>query len=355
MTFTNRRNQTVITFRPDEVIFHEGARGDKMFIIKSGEVALSKTIDDLEVPLQNLMAGTVFGEMALVDNQPRSATARAVTEVTCRVISKMTFRHKLSTEVPQWMQSFYGMMVVRLRMFMLQSQADRIGLPGHQIIEVLAMLLRRGEIDDQGQVSVPWDQTTRKIAYILRLPEKQVSQVLEILCKSEMAEFAFNQNRQKLFIAGSLETFLQFADFCQESFLVERRRKQPLNIRKAKELEREFQHKLQEILGVDEGTHVIEVKSLSDRLREEYQQSLERYEAVIHNLMNLNIIEKENSEFQGLVYHINLELYQAYLSSFELHPMFKNLLVQISTSADRPGSSRVETPRQSFDNGVFNA
>ncbi len=355
MTFTNRRNQTVITFRPGEAIFHEGARGDKMFIIKSGEVALSKTIDDLEVPLQNLTAGAVFGEMALVDNQPRSASARAVTEVTCRVISKMIFRHKLSKEVPQWMQSFYGMIVVRLRMFMLQSQADWVGFPGHQIIEVLAMLLRRGQVDDQGQVSIPWDQTSRKIAYILRLPEKQVSRVLEILSKSEIAEFAFSQNRQKLFIANSLETFLQFADFCQESFWVERHRKQPQNIRKVKKLEREFQHKLQEILGVDEGTHEIEVKTLSERLKEEYQQSLERYEAVIHNLMHLNIIEKEKTEFKGLVYNINLELYQAYLSSLEQHPMFKKLLERISASTDRPGALGVVSPRLSFDNGLFDA
>ncbi|MCH7851914.1 MAG: cyclic nucleotide-binding domain-containing protein [Candidatus Marinimicrobia bacterium] len=355
MTFTNRRNQTIITFRPDEVIFHEGARGDKMFIIRSGEVALSKTIDDLEVPLQNLPAGTVFGEMALVDNQPRSATARAVTEVTCLVISKMIFRHKLTTEVPQWMQSFYGMMVVRLRMFMLQSQADRVGLPGHQIIELLAMLLRRGATDDQGQVSIPWDQTTGKIAYILRLPEKQVSQVLEVLSKSELAEFVFNQNRQKLFIAGSLETFQQFADFSQESFLVERRRKQPQNVRKIKELEREFQHKLHEIIGVDAGTHELEVKTLTTRLKEGHGQSLERYASVIHNLMNLNIIVKENKELQGLIYNINLDLYKSYVSSFDLYPLFKKLLERISASTDRPGSLMLETPRLPFDNGVFNA
>ena len=253
------------------------------------------------------------------------------------------------------MQSFYGMMVVRLRMFMLQSQADRVGLPGHQIIELLAMLLRRGATDDQGQVSIPWDQTTGKIAYILRLPEKQVSQVLEVLSKSELAEFVFNQNRQKLFIAGSLETFQQFADFSQESFLVERRRKQPQNVRKIKELEREFQHKLHEIIGVDAGTHELEVKTLTTRLKEGHGQSLERYASVIHNLMNLNIIVKENKELQGLIYNINLDLYKSYVSSFDLYPLFKKLLERISASTDRPGSLMLETPRLPFDNGVFNA
>ena len=68
MTIANRRNQSIITFKPGEVIFHEGGRGDKMFVIQSGEVALSKQVDDLEVPLQNLKAGAIFGEMALVDN-----------------------------------------------------------------------------------------------------------------------------------------------------------------------------------------------------------------------------------------------------------------------------------------------
>ena len=104
MNYTNRRNKTIIAFSPGEVIFHEGGRGEKMFIIKSGEVALSKKIDEMEVPLLNLKAGAVFGEMALVDNQPRSATARAISEVTCLSMSKLVFQHKLTKEVPQWMQ-----------------------------------------------------------------------------------------------------------------------------------------------------------------------------------------------------------------------------------------------------------
>ena len=100
MTATNRRNQTVITFQPDEIIFHEGARGDKMFIILTGEVKLTKRVEDLEIPLQNLKQGSMFGEMALIDNQPRSATAQAVSDVSCAVVSKLVFQHKMASEVP---------------------------------------------------------------------------------------------------------------------------------------------------------------------------------------------------------------------------------------------------------------
>ena len=217
------------------------------------------------------------------------------------------------------------------------------------------MLLQRAEADEQGRVLVNWDQTTRKIAYVLRLPGKQVSDALGVLVQTELAESAFDKLRGRIFIAPSLDRFLLLADFCQESFLVERRQKQQRDMQKVRKLEREFLQKLTGILGVEEGAHVIAVKDLSTRLREDHKQSLEYYEHVIHNLINMNIIMKENLELQGLVYSIDLQKYQAYLKAFELHPMFKDLLQQL-TKGDSPASLVVrEASRQSLKSELFNA
>ena len=63
-------------FRRGEVIFHAGDPGDALFIIVSGEVKIavpSETGD--EAILATLGAGDVFGELALLDGAPRSATA----------------------------------------------------------------------------------------------------------------------------------------------------------------------------------------------------------------------------------------------------------------------------------------
>ncbi len=355
MTYTNRRNQTIITFSPGEVIFHEGARGEKMFIIKSGEVALSKKIDELEIPLQNLKAGAVFGEMALADNQPRSATARAITEVSCLSMSKMVFQHKLANEVPQWMQSLYGMMMDRLRTLIYQTRGDRLGMPGHQIVQVLAMLLQRSEPDEEGRMLVSWVQTTREIAYILRLPEKHVSQALELLAQSDIAEMVFDQRRERIFIAHSMDTFLRFAEFCRESFLVERRQKQQRDMQKVRKLEKEFLQKVMAIFGVDEGVHVIAVQELSTRLRADHQQSLDYYESALHNLINLNIVVKENTELQGLVYSIDLERYKSYLDVFKMHPLFKDLLKRISAVSEPGSMVETDMPRVSVRNELFGA
>ena len=63
-------------FRRGEVIFHIGDPGDALFVIVSGEVKISlpsETGD--EAILATLRPGDVFGELALLDGAPRSASA----------------------------------------------------------------------------------------------------------------------------------------------------------------------------------------------------------------------------------------------------------------------------------------
>ena len=65
-------------FSPNEDIFREGESGDRMFIVLEGQVMISKQITGAgEEALAFLERGDYFGEMALIDQQPRSADARA--------------------------------------------------------------------------------------------------------------------------------------------------------------------------------------------------------------------------------------------------------------------------------------
>jgi CRP/FNR family cyclic AMP-dependent transcriptional regulator len=66
------------------VIFKEGAQGDKMYLILSGAVRISRQVPGMgEEALAVLRAGTHFGEMALIDDFPRSADA--VAHEACRL------------------------------------------------------------------------------------------------------------------------------------------------------------------------------------------------------------------------------------------------------------------------------
>ena len=65
------------TIDENKVIFKEGEPGDKMYIIQEGSVRISKRIEGKEHILAVLVKGDFFGEMALVNHEPRAATATA--------------------------------------------------------------------------------------------------------------------------------------------------------------------------------------------------------------------------------------------------------------------------------------
>ncbi len=85
-------------FRRGEVIFHAGDPGDALFIIVSGEVKISLPSDEGdEAILATLHEGDVFGELALLDGAPRSATASALVATEAVVLPRDRFRELIAT------------------------------------------------------------------------------------------------------------------------------------------------------------------------------------------------------------------------------------------------------------------
>ena len=68
-------------FQPNEILFCEYEPGNDFFLIKEGKVKITKTVGSSVKTLDVLESGDILGEMAILEEQPRSATAIAVTEV----------------------------------------------------------------------------------------------------------------------------------------------------------------------------------------------------------------------------------------------------------------------------------
>jgi CRP/FNR family cyclic AMP-dependent transcriptional regulator len=85
-----------------EVIFKEGEVGRRCaFLIQSGKVEISKKGDDgADKVLGYVPAGGIFGEMALVDDKPRMAMARATEATAVVIISESMLEAKLSKADP---------------------------------------------------------------------------------------------------------------------------------------------------------------------------------------------------------------------------------------------------------------
>jgi len=106
-------------FKSEEVIFEEGAIGDKFYMIEKGEVRISKIIQGIgEEALVVLKKGAYFGEMALIDEGPRSATAICNADATLWVINKEDFEKLLNEDsalASRLLWTFVKTLSVRLR------------------------------------------------------------------------------------------------------------------------------------------------------------------------------------------------------------------------------------------------
>jgi Cyclic nucleotide-binding domain len=76
---------------PGQVIFRQGDEGDCAYFIREGEFAVVREEGGTEKVIARLSTGQYFGEMALLSNEPRNATIRAVTPASVAILGKPNF------------------------------------------------------------------------------------------------------------------------------------------------------------------------------------------------------------------------------------------------------------------------
>ncbi|MFN7729480.1 MAG: Crp/Fnr family transcriptional regulator [Bdellovibrio sp.] len=103
------------TYKPGEFIFFEGDVDFHFYIIDSGEVQIfTKNTDGARINIATIEPGESFGEFALLDRAPRSASAQALTNVSLFRVSEKGFE-KLLEELPIWASSMLRSFAVRLK------------------------------------------------------------------------------------------------------------------------------------------------------------------------------------------------------------------------------------------------
>ncbi len=107
------------SFAAGDTIFREGEAGHECFVVRSGEVSIRHG----NRTLQKLGPGEVFGEMALIDSSPRSATVTAEVDTVVTPIGEKQFLF-MTSEAPYFALSLMRVLVQRLR-------AANTSLPDH--------------------------------------------------------------------------------------------------------------------------------------------------------------------------------------------------------------------------------
>lgn len=131
MTIASSLDKPVILDRhphhAGRTIFREGSRGDVAYVIETGTVDIVRDGPDGRVRLARLKQGSIFGEMALLDDAPRMASAIAVEPTVLITIKRETLQRKLELADP-FIAKMLLMMMANLRS-LTDDHVSRRALP----------------------------------------------------------------------------------------------------------------------------------------------------------------------------------------------------------------------------------
>ncbi len=115
-------------YNTGDIIFREGELGSQAFVLQSGQVRMTRRLEGGETgTLGYVEAGGLFGEMALVDNAPRMATAIAHKPCACIIIPEALLNKKLKDADP--MLRVLLLMLIR----MVRNAADTANIPADDL------------------------------------------------------------------------------------------------------------------------------------------------------------------------------------------------------------------------------
>lgn len=214
-----------ITYTAGKEIFREGDSGDGLYIVKSGQVQISAVLNLGErVVLARIAPGEVFGEMAVLDENPRSATALAEEATEVFFISRENLLQLLE-HIPRLSAYFVREISRRLREFNAQYvrevlQAERLSLVGRFASSIVHDLKNPLNIIGLSAEMAGAESATVETRFISQERiRKQVERISNML--NELLEFARGSQPTHAFVPMDFATFVEnfFDDVVSEAEL----------------------------------------------------------------------------------------------------------------------------------------
>ena len=132
-------------FEKDQMVFCENEPGNDLFIVQRGKIRITKLINNVEVQLNVMKPGDIFGEMALLENKPRSASASALEEAELLVINKQNFEI-MTQKQPQLMTRIITILSERIWNAYRKILNSNLNDTNSRVLDMLMILVEKTKI-----------------------------------------------------------------------------------------------------------------------------------------------------------------------------------------------------------------
>ena len=314
-------------FEEGDVVFQDGDTGHTMFIILEGEVEIAKVLGDRKTLLATLGPGSMFGEMALIDNQPRSAMAAVKSKAVLLEISREMLRNRME-EVPKWLRAFYSIIVERLRDATKNQSILLTQGAGRQVVNILALKAKETEPDTHDRIMIEWDKAVSETAFLLGFNEEKINDTVNVLVTSGLGKSDRREELGRVFVIEDAERFFKFASFCRERYMLEAGGAKTMSeqFAFADSREPELLQAIESILTAEGAAQDFPAETLDKSLQEKFKQPLDKYKSLMESYSKEGILDTFRPEGSEPVLRINnRELFDGKMAKMRLVVEFEEL------------------------------
>ena len=161
-----KRQSLAAYFRDKEVIFIEHEPGQELYIIQQGSVRITKIVDENEVLLAVLRTGDIFGEMSLLENKPRSATATTHENLVVLAVNKANFETMVQAQ-PQLAVKLITILSERIWTAYRQLANLLITDPIGRIYDLLLTLAQKNKVPTHTKANHTFDMSVQELSNML--------------------------------------------------------------------------------------------------------------------------------------------------------------------------------------------
>jgi CRP/FNR family cyclic AMP-dependent transcriptional regulator len=166
-------------FRKAETVFHQGDPGDALFIVASGSVKVVLPSDEGAEPaiVAILGAGEFFGELAILDGAPHSATIVAIEPTETLVLHRDEFLRLIDSQVELRRALLASLAVEIRRLTGHVEDLHFLDLPARLASRILRLAATERAAAD-GEIRIPWPYTQSELAGMIGGSRQSVNRLL---------------------------------------------------------------------------------------------------------------------------------------------------------------------------------
>jgi CRP-like cAMP-binding protein len=180
------------TYPKDTMIFSEAQPGQELYIIQKGSVKITKIVNDNEVLLALLKPGDIFGEMSLLENRPRSASAIAHEDAQLLAVNRANFERMVASQ-PQIITRLTQLLAERIWFIYKQLANTQLSDPLGRLYDALLIQLEKNRVMVRSGEAYTFEFGPKELVNMIGLPSNEGNTYMRKLFENKKIKLIDNK------------------------------------------------------------------------------------------------------------------------------------------------------------------